>query len=455
MKALVELIYLLSVILFVAGLRYLNSPATARRGNLLASVGMALAIAATLAGKGISHLWIILAGLLAGSIIGAVAARKVKMTAMPQMVGLLNGLGGGASALVATGEFVRLSPSIPLDTVVTIILSLLIGGVTFTGSLVAFGKLQGLVKGTPTVLPLHRAVTILLSIAFLLLSFSLHISPLAVFTTMAIISLILGVLLVIPIGGADMPVAISLLNSFSGLAASGAGFVLKNNMLIVAGALVGAAGMILTFIMCRAMGRSLLHVLFGAFGGKEELAEEAGERRVRSIDVEEAAMILAYARSVIIVPGYGMAVAQAHHAVRELADELEARGVEVKFAIHPVAGRMPGHMNVLLAEANVPYSKLYDMDDINPEFERTDVALVIGASDIVNPAARHKKGSPIYGMPILEVDRARQVIVIKRSLSPGFSGVENELFYNPKTMMLFGGARDVVQELIKEVKRLD
>lgn len=452
-----QLSYILAVILFVLGLRYLNSPATARRGNMLASIGMFVAVVVTLLDRGILHYETILIGILIGSAIGVVSARTVKMTAMPQMVGLLNGLGGGASALVATGEFLRLSSgvSIPIDTMLTIVISLLIGGVTFTGSMVAFGKLQGLIRGTPVVLPLHHAINLLLLFAFVMVGLYMGIHPTLTtpFLVMASISLLLGILLVIPIGGADMPVIISLLNSFSGLAASGAGFVLKNNILIVAGALVGAAGMILTVIMCRAMNRSLPQVLFGALG-REEVVEAGGERTVRSIDVEEAAMILAYARSVIIVPGYGMAVAQAHHTVRELADELEAKGVDVKYAIHPVAGRMPGHMNVLLAEANVPYSKLYDMDEINPEFERTDVALVIGASDIVNPAARYKQGSPIYGMPILEVDRAKHIIVIKRSLSPGFSGVENELFYNPKTMMLFGSAREMVQELVREVKKL-
>jgi NAD(P) transhydrogenase subunit beta len=343
---------------------------------------------------------------------------------------------------------------------ITIILGVLIGGVTLTGSFVAFAKLQGLLPGAPVTFPLQQPVNALVLIGFLVGSGYLLVTPdnLWVFLGLVVISLVLGVLFVIPIGGGDMPVVISLLNSYSGLAASAAGFVVMNNMLIIAGALVGASGIILTQIMCKAMNRSLTNVLFSAFGTSGSSAVAGGsanqDKTVKSVDPEEAAMMLGYARSVVIVPGYGMAVAQAQHTVRELTDQLEKLGVEVKYAIHPVAGRMPGHMNVLLAEANVPYPQLYDMDDINPQFEETDVALVIGANDVVNPAARHDAGSPIYGMPILEVDKAKHAIVIKRSMNAGFAGVDNELFYKDKTMMLFGSAKDVVTQLVSEVKQL-
>jgi NAD(P) transhydrogenase subunit beta len=461
-STLTQLAYIVAASLFIIGLHDLNSPATARRGNIRASIGMLIAVIATLVQREIVDYRLILLGIVIGSLIGAVAAKKVKMTAMPQMVGLFNGFGGGASALVAIAEFWRLKGTpemLPQDTLITILLGLLIGGVTFTGSMVAFSKLQRIISGSPITFPLHQPFNGLLLLSFLagstyLLTFS--ISP-DIFIALVAVSLLLGVLFVIPIGGADMPVVISLLNSFSGLAASAAGFVLMNNILIIAGALVGASGLILTQIMCKAMNRSLANVLFGAFGvgEKEEGAIVAPSgKSVRTIDAEEAAMMLAYARSVIIVPGYGMAAARAQHAVRELADQLQSKGVEVKYAIHPVAGRMPGHMNVLLAEADVPYTQLYSMEEINPEFERTDVALVIGANDIVNPAARHNPGSPIYGMPILNVDKARNVIVIKRSLNPGFSGVDNELFYNENTMMLFGDAREAVNKLISEIKQL-
>jgi H+-translocating NAD(P) transhydrogenase subunit beta len=348
-----------------------------------------------------------------------------------------------------------------LDSSITIILSVLIGGITLTGSLIAFAKLQEIMSGAAIVFPLQRYVSIFLLIAFLAVSVFLVTGQQnsIVFLVLVGISLVLGVLFVIPIGGADMPVVISLLNSFSGLAASAAGFVLMNNMLIISGALVGASGIILTQIMCKAMNRSITNVLFSAFSkAKTRTGASAGtdstDKVVKSIDSEEGAMMLGYARSVVIIPGYGMAVAQAQHAVRELADQLERLGVDVKYAIHPVAGRMPGHMNVLLAEANVPYPQLYDMDDINPEFEHTDVALVIGANDVVNPAARHDQDSPIFGMPILEVDKAQHTIVIKRGMSKGFAGVENELFFKDKTMMLFGSARDVVAQLVAGVKEL-
>ena len=459
----IELSYLVAASLFIFGLKKLGSPATARQGNVIAAVGMLLAIVATLLDREVLNYQMIVLGLALGSVLGVIAAYKVKMTDMPQMVGLLNGLGGAASALVAIGEFWRLLSSgetVSLDAMITIILGVLIGGVTLTGSFVAFAKLQGLLPGAPVTFPLQQPVNALVLIGFLVGSGYLLVTPdnLWVFLGLVVISLVLGVLFVIPIGGGDMPVVISLLNSYSGLAASAAGFVVMNNMLIIAGALVGASGIILTQIMCKAMNRSLTNVLFSAFGTSGSSAVAGGsanqDKTVKSVDPEEAAMMLGYARSVVIVPGYGMAVAQAQHTVRELTDQLEKLGVEVKYAIHPVAGRMPGHMNVLLAEANVPYPQLYDMDDINPQFEETDVALVIGANDVVNPAARHDAGSPIYGMPILEVDRAKHAIVIKRSMNAGFAGVDNELFYKDKTMMLFGSAKDVVTQLVSEVKQL-
>lgn len=459
----IQLTYLVAASLFIIGLKKLGSPATARDGNSLAAVGMLLAVIATLLDRQVLNYQMILLGLAIGSAVGAIAAYKVQMTEMPQMVGLLNGLGGAASALVAVGEFWRLVGSdavIPLDANISILLDVFIGGVTFTGSMVAFAKLQGLISGSPITFPLQQPINALLLIAYVASSVYFLATPanLPVFLALVAISLLLGVMFVIPIGGGDMPVVISLLNSLSGVAASAAGFVVMNNMLIIAGALVGASGLILTQIMCKAMNRSLFSVLFGAFGkaggASSGAGGGAGDKNVRSVDPEEAAMMLGYARSVVVVPGYGMAVAQAQHSVRELADQLEKLGVDVKYAIHPVAGRMPGHMNVLLAEANVPYTQLYDMDDINQQFDQTDVALVIGANDVVNPAARHDSASPIYGMPILEVDRAKQTIVIKRGMSTGFAGVDNELFYKDKTTMLFGSAKDAVAKLVSEVKQL-
>ncbi|MUL37817.1 NAD(P)(+) transhydrogenase (Re/Si-specific) subunit beta [Gloeocapsopsis dulcis] len=456
----IQLSYLVAASLFIVGLKKLGSPATARQGNFLAAVGMLLAVVATLLERQVLSYEMILVGLAVGSLIGAIAAQKVAMTAMPQMVGLLNGLGGAASALVAVAEFWRLmgtSQAIPLDANVSMLLDVFIGGVTFTGSMIAFAKLQGLISGSPVTFPLQQPINALLLVGFVVGSGYLLVAPenLPIFLAVAGVSLLLGVLFVLPIGGGDMPVVISLLNSLSGLAASAAGFVVMNNMLIIAGALVGASGLILTQIMCKAMNRSLVSVLFSSFG-KAGVSGGSGteDKTVHSIDPEEGAMMLGYARSVVIVPGYGMAVAQAQHSVRELADQLEKMGVDVKYAIHPVAGRMPGHMNVLLAEANVPYPQLHDMEDINPQFEQTDVALVIGANDVVNPAARSDAASPIYGMPILEVDRAKHTIVIKRGMSTGFAGVDNDLFYKDKTMMLFGSAKDVVGKLVSEVKQL-
>ncbi|TRV42326.1 MAG: NAD(P)(+) transhydrogenase (Re/Si-specific) subunit beta [Microcystis panniformis Mp_MB_F_20051200_S9] len=460
----IELSYLLAAILFIIGLKQLSSPATARQGNFLAAIGMLIAVIATLINQEILSYGLIAVALVIGSIIGLVSAQKVPMTAMPQMVAIFNGLGGAASALIAMGEYWRLLQSgenIAFDSILIAILGILIGGVTFTGSVLAFAKLQELISGAPVTFPFQQPFNILLLLTFLGGSVYLFFNPTSidVFLTLVALSLIFGALFVLPIGGGDMPVVISLLNSFSGIAASVVGFILMNSMLIIAGALVGASGIILTQIMCKAMNRSLASVLFGAFGTGASARGEASatsslDKSVHAIDSEEGAMMLGYARSVVIVPGYGMAVAQAQHAVRELAEQLEKNGVEVKYAIHPVAGRMPGHMNVLLAEANVPYPQLYDMDDINPEFERVDVALIIGANDVVNPAARHDKASPIYGMPILDVDKAQHTIVIKRSMRSGFAGVENELFYNPKTFMLFGSAQDVVAQLVSQVKDL-
>ena len=459
----IQLTYLVAASLFILGLKKLGSPASARNGNLIAAVGMLLAIVATMLDQHVLNYEMILVGLAIGSVIGTVIAYKVQMTEMPQMVGLLNGLGGASSALIAVAEFWRLldsSQPIPLDVNISMLLDVLIGGVTLTGSFLAFAKLQGLISGTPITFPLQQPFNLLLLGSYLAGSAYLIMTPdsLPVFLAVVAVSLVLGVMFVLPIGGGDMPVVISLLNSLSGVAAAAAGFVVMNNMLIIAGALVGASGLILTEIMCKAMNRSLFSVLFSAFGSVSTssggAAAGASDQPVRSIDAEEGAMMLGYARSVVIVPGYGMAVAQAQHSVRELADQLERMGVDVKYAIHPVAGRMPGHMNVLLAEANVAYTQLYDMEDINPQFEQADVALVIGANDVVNPAARSDKNSPIYGMPILEVDRAKQTIVIKRGMSAGFAGVDNELFYKAKTTMLFGSAKDMVAKLVSEVKQL-
>jgi NAD(P) transhydrogenase subunit beta len=457
---LTQLAYLAATALFIIGLHDLNSPETARRGNLKASSGMLIAVVATLLHAGIVDVATIFAGLVIGSAFGAIAAYRVKLTAMPQMVGLLNGFGGGASAFVAASEFLELArtPDAPSpQALLAILTALLVGSVTLTGSLVAFGKLQGLVTGAPVKFPLQRLINILFLVLFLAGTtwFLMFTATVPLFLVLFALALVLGFLLVVPVGGADMPVVISLLNSFSGIAASMTGFILNNNLLIVTGALVGAAGAILTRLMSKAMNRSIPNVLFGALITRAGAGDKSGgNRTIRSVDAEQTAMMLAYAGSVVIVPGYGLAAARGQQAVRELADQLEKRGVTVKYAIHPVAGRMPGHMNVLLAEAGVPYEKLYDMDDINSELERTDVALVIGASDVVNPAARHVKGSSLYGMPILDVDKARNIIVVKRSLKPGFSGSENELFFHEKTVMFFGDAREAITRLVSEIKQL-
>jgi NAD(P) transhydrogenase subunit beta len=459
---LVELTYLVSAVLFVVGLKRLQSPATARRGNRLAALAMLLAIVATLVDNAAVSWTAILIGLVTGSLVGAVAARLVKMTAMPEMVGLFNGSGGAASALVAAAEFVRLErlgQIPPVATGVTIALSMLVGAVTFTGSLVAFGKLAGHVSGNPITFPLQKTLNALLFAVILLLAGFVALmtslggmDPLLVFLAFTVLAALLGVLLVIPIGGADMPVVISLLNSYSGVAASMAGFVVGNMVLIISGALVGSAGLILTMLMCKAMNRSLANVAFGAFGGAPARgAVTAGKKSARSVDAEQAALLLAYAGNVIVVPGYGLAVSQAQHELRKVMDMLEERGIDVKYAVHPVAGRMPGHMNVLLAEADVPYDKLYDLDQINDDFSRTDVVVVVGANDVVNPEARNPQ-SVIAGMPILDVDKARNVIVVKRSLSPGFAGIDNPLFYMDNTRMYFADAKQAMADIAKEVR---
>ncbi|HET9512918.1 MAG TPA: NAD(P)(+) transhydrogenase (Re/Si-specific) subunit beta [Gemmatimonadales bacterium] len=460
--ALLQLAYLVAAVLFILGLKWLSSPRTAVRGNQVSAVGMLIAIVVTLVDRAVISYGVIVAGLVVGSAIGWWLARTVKMTGMPQMVALLNGLGGGASLVVGAGEFLRselVNEALPLDVSITMQLSMLIGAVTLSGSLIAWAKLQEVMTGRPITFPMQKtvnAVVFLIIAGLAVYQVSVPQSLLWPFYGVVALGLVLGVLLVIPIGGADMPVVISLLNSYSGIAAAMTGFVIRNEVLIIAGALVGSSGIILSQIMCKAMNRSLGNVLFGAFGaaGGAASLKSAEGLSVRQVTPDDAAVQLSYAKSVIVVPGYGLAVAQAQHLVRELADLIEKKGGEVKYAIHPVAGRMPGHMNVLLAEANVPYDRLFDMDQINNEFERTDVALVIGANDVVNPAARTDPSSPIYGMPILNVDHARSIIVLKRGMGSGFAGIENELFYNPKTAMLFGDAKQSLTKLVQEIKAL-
>jgi H+-translocating NAD(P) transhydrogenase subunit beta len=455
--------YLATIVAFIVALRFLSNPATARRGNQIGAIGMSIAIAVTFAQKSIDTYWEILVGMAIGGTFGAVAARRVRMTAMPQMVALFNGVGGGAAALISLAEFHKIAPEpgrLHGDISVSIVLSALIGCISFAGSMVAFAKLQELIQGRPIVYPGQQALNGVLIAAVVAAGVAIVAGAERQWLIVALIggALLFGVLFVLPIGGADMPVVISLLNAFTGLAAAATGFELENNVLIVSGMLVGASGTLLTILMSRAMNRSIPNVLFGAFGQvtTEAAAAAAGTDggTVRSASAEDVAVMLAYAHKVVFVPGYGMAVAQAQHDVRQLAELLEQRGVEVSYAIHPVAGRMPGHMNVLLAEANVPYPQLKEMDDANPEFPRTDVALVIGANDVTNPDARSNEGSPIYGMPILNVDQAHSVVVLKRSMNPGFAGIENPLFVNPKTVMLFGDAKESITQLIADVKTL-
>ena len=458
----VELLYLLSATLFLFGLRRLQSPATARGGNALAALAMLIAVVVTLVSNDVLAWRWILIGMAAGGALGAFLARTVALTSMPQMVGAFNGFGGGASALVAVAEFVGpAGPAVLDSTGATIMLGTVIGGVTFSGSFIAFAKLQGLMTGNPVTFPAQNIVNAVLFLlvvavgAMALGAVSIgSIDQMGAFYLFCGLALVLGVLLVIPIGGADMPVVISLLNSYSGLAASAAGFVIGNMVLIISGALVGASGLILTQLMCRGMNRSLANVAFGAFGGSVGVdRSQIGKRPVRSTDAASVAAELGYVNSVVVVPGYGLAVAQAQHELRKIGDLLGERGVEVRYAIHPVAGRMPGHMNVLLAEADVSYDKLFDLEQINDDFGSTDAVLVVGANDVVNPAARDP-GSIISGMPILDVDRANRVIVMKRSLSPGFAGIDNDLFYMDHTLMFFGDAKEQMAELVKEVREL-
>ena len=448
MDILIQFAYVVSAALFIFGLKQLGSPATARRGNMISSTGMLLAIVAALLDQGIVSFQMILIGMVVGGAIGGAAARLVEMTSMPEMVALFNGFGGMASLLVGAAA---LAPDAETFTLVTIVLSILIGGLTFTGSLVAYGKLSEKITSAPVLFSAQQMVNGAIVGGILLSAILFCMNPDNGFWLFMVIalSLVFGVMAVIPIGGADMPVVISLLNSYSGLAACAAGFAVDNNILIVAGSLVGASGIILTQIMCKAMNRSLSNVLFSGFGsGKVDTTEVEGE--IKPISVEDAFYVLEAASSVAFIPGYGMAVAQAQHVVKELCELMEENGCEVNFGIHPVAGRMPGHMNVLLAEADVPYDQLLEMDDINPRMETVDVAIVIGANDVVNPAAREVESSPIYGMPVINVDQARTVFVLKRSMASGFAGIENPLFYKENTRMLFGDAKESIGGLIRE-----
>jgi NAD(P) transhydrogenase subunit beta len=456
----INLAYLVASVCLIIGIKRLSSPATARSGNVVAAVGMTIAIVFTFLDPDIDTYWIILAGMAVGTVIGVASARMVKMTAIPQMVALFNGVGGGAAALIAAAEFHRLAPEaghVLPEWIGAMLFSALIGSISFSGSLVAFGKLQELLPGRPIVFGGQQVVNAILFAVLLVAGVLAGSTESGIWAVLLLVgALVFGVLLVLPIGGADMPVVISLLNAFTGLAAASAGFVLENTALIIGGTLVGASGTLLTILMGRAMNRSLANVLFGAFGAPAPSAAgpaaSADGKSYREVRAEDAAVMLAYASRVVVVPGYGLAVAQAQHNVRELAELLEARGVDVKYAIHPVAGRMPGHMNVLLAEANVPYPQLYDMEDVNPEFPRTDVALIIGANDVTNPAAREDPESPLYGMPILNVDQTANVVVLKRSMSPGFAGIDNDLFYRSNTAMLFGDAKSSVENLVAAVK---
>ena len=448
---LINLFYVASAALFIFGLKQLSSPATAVRGNMLSSFAMLIAIVATLTGNNILPWEWIIISIAIGAVIGGLAAQKVAMTSMPEMVALFNGSGGIASLLVAWAALYNVDNSTFTD--ITVVLSILIGGVTFTGSIIAWGKLSEVMPSGAWVFGLQRVVngSILLGIIAVAVIFCMDPAADSQYLYMLIaLALLFGVMVVAPVGGADMPVVISLLNSYSGLAACAAGFAINNNILIVAGSMVGAAGIILTNIMCKAMNRSLANVLFSGFGAVKQATKVEGE--VKPITADDAYLILEAAQSVTFVPGYGMAVAQAQHVVRELGELLEKNGAEVSYAIHPVAGRMPGHMNVLLAEANVPYDQLVEMEDINPRIEGIDVAVVIGANDVVNPAARNDENSPIYGMPIINVDHARTVFVLKRSMASGFSGVDNPLFFGDNTRMLFGDAKDSIATVVAEFK---
>ena len=461
----VRLAELIAAVLFILALKGLSSPKTARRGNLLGAAGAAIATAVAFFygqqfyGGPIQHLPEILIAIAIGSIIGWVAARRVQMTQMPQMVALFNGVGGGAAAVISVIEFLSVntkdhSESVPMLTAT--IFTVVVGSVSFTGSLLTFAKLQELMTSRPVVIPLGRFITIGVAVGTVLTAVALILNPINSLLWLLLgLSLVLGILLVLPVGGADVPIVISLLNAFTGLSVAASGYVLGNVLLIVAGTLVGASGTLLTRMMAQAMGRPLTNTLFGAFKAKATTAVASAEDRpVKSASPEDGAIMLAYARKVIIVPGYGLAVAQAQNTIRELVELLVAKGIEVDYAIHPVAGRMPGHMNVLLAEANVPYDQLKEMDEINPEFPASDVALVVGANDVVNPAARDDKTAPIYGMPLLNVDQAQQVVFLKRSMRPGFAGIENEVLFDPKTSLLFGDAKDSLTKVVSSLKTL-
>ena len=454
---LIPIIYLISAVFFILGLKQLSHPRTAPKGNRTASIGMLLAIVATLLNNQILDFQSIFIAILIGSAIGAILAKRVEMTSMPQLVALFNGFGGAASLLVATAEFYR-ADLLPIFIFFIITLSILIGSVTFSGSFIAFLKLQGIMRGSPVQFKGQHIFNGLLVLLIIFSSVYGHLNPLQTNNMFLItigVSLLLGILFVLPIGGADMPVVISLLNSFSGLAACATGFVIQNDALIISGSLVGASGIILTDIMCKGMNRTIWNELFAGVGSTDvniDSTQLDPMKSIKSYEPEDTVVIFENAKQVVIVPGYGLAVAQAQHMVHELQKLLEQKGVSVKYAIHPVAGRMPGHMNVLLAEANVPYDSLYDLDQINPEFEETDVTLVIGANDVVNPAARHDTNSPIFGMPILDVDKSQTVFVLKRSMNPGFAGIENELFYKDNTIMIFGDAKDTVSKLVSELK---
>jgi NAD(P) transhydrogenase subunit beta len=460
----IDALYIVAFSLFIYGMSGLTGPRTAVRGNKIAAVGMAIAVIATLLTphvlSGSSTPWLVALGLVIGTAIGIPAARKVQMTAMPQMVALFNGVGGGAVAIIAWIEYRHhFGGDFPLKTEIPSLFAAIVGSISFWGSNIAFGKLQGILPGNPIKLPgqavINTGLFVVAIASAVVLASGVHSQALFILGVLVAAAL-LGNMMVLPIGGADMPVVISLLNAFTGLSAAAAGIALNNTALIVAGMIVGASGTILTNLMATAMNRSVPAIIAGGFGG-EVAAPAAGDLErgpVRSTSPQDVAIQLSYARQIVIAPGYGMAVAQAQHAVRELERALESKGVEVKYAIHPVAGRMPGHMNVLLAEADVPYDLLREMDDINPEFSRTDVTLVIGANDVTNPAAKNEPGSPIYGMPILEVDKSQSVIVLKRSMASGFAGIDNPLFYDPKTAMLFGDAKASVSEITSEVQAL-
>ncbi len=460
---LAALLYLVAAVCFILALRGLSHPTTSRMGNIYGMVGMTIAIFTTLALPGVVSYWMIVAGILIGGAIGTVIALKIQMTALPQLVAAFHSLVGLAAVFVAAAAFFRpeaygigVAGDIKVASLIEMSLGVAIGAITFTGSLVAFAKLQALLSGKPLVFPLQHPLNAGLGILLIVLIVWLCIgqSP-AVFWLIVLVALVLGFLLILPIGGADMPVVVSMLNSYSGWAACGIGFTLHNNLLIITGALVGSSGAILSYIMCKGMNRSIFNVILGGFGGETAAAAGGGDddRQVKSGAADDAAFLMGNAEKVIIVPGYGMAVAQAQHALREMADLLKAKGVDVRYAIHPVAGRMPGHMNVLLAEANVPYDEVFEMDEINRDFAGTDVAFVIGANDITNPAAKTDPASPIYGMPILDVDKSGQVLFVKRSMASGYAGVQNELFFRDNTMMLFGDAKKMCEDIVKALEQ--